>query len=173
MSETPADPLRFGGDCPPISYRVEGSGYVRVEAAGAGERVAEPHVAIFASLTEITVGGDADTDAWSLAVSLTRDAARSFAADLHTVASDEEYREEAYTTTPALAVTLRGETPEVSLDVTRVAAEIAVDWHTDAGSEVCLFPDRDGEVGGMITLDRGELPGLADRLEAAASAVGS
>jgi hypothetical protein len=66
-----ADPLRFGGDYPPISYRVKGSGYVRVEAADAGDRVAEPHIAVFASLTEITLDGDADTDAWSLAVSLT------------------------------------------------------------------------------------------------------
>jgi hypothetical protein len=56
----------------------------------------------------------------------TRGTARSFTGDVCIVTSDDEYRDDAYVTIPALAVTLRGKTPKVSLDVARTAAEIAV-----------------------------------------------
>ena len=164
-----ADAVRLVGREAPIKYHVEGAGTLRVEAAGAGERVPEPHVAFLATIADPR---DNDAGAWSVAVSFSPDAARAFADDLATIASDEQWRDAPYTTTTTLAITVRGETPDGSVDVTRAAqTEIAVDWHHDAGREVCLFPDAEPAAGGTITVDRDDLTELSDRLLTVASEV--
>jgi len=157
-----ADAVRLVGREAPVKYHVEGAGTLRVEAAGPGERVLEPHVAVLATITEPR---DDDAGAWSVGVSFSSDAARAFADDLATIASDEQWRDAPYTTTPTLAITVRGETPDGSVDVTRAAqTQIAANWHHDDGREVCLFPDAEPAAGGKITVDRDDLTELSDRL---------
>lgn len=60
----------------------------------------------------------------TLAVSLTHDAARSFAGDLHTIANNDEYYDEACDI--GIGVTFRDETPGALHNMIRAIAEISV-----------------------------------------------
>lgn len=51
---------QFSDDHLLVTYRVEVSGHMRVEAVSANEYIAEPHVSVAEVFTEITVGNDAD-----------------------------------------------------------------------------------------------------------------
>lgn len=54
--------LRSSDDYLLVTYQIEGSVYVHTKATAADPRAAEPQVAVFVTLTKVTLGDDTDTD---------------------------------------------------------------------------------------------------------------